>query len=118
MLVKDLPYQRYTLESAKEAFAVFEAEMDRARTADDIVKAREGFRRAIVAYQTAASLANCRFTLDTRDEFYNAEMAYYDETGPLFTELFTAYGKLSRNLTRNLAQKILTRLPLTERSPC
>ncbi len=112
MLVKDLPYQRYTLESAKEAFAVFEAEMDRARTADDIVKAREGFRRAIVAYQTAASLANCRFTLDTRDEFYNAEMAYYDETGPLFTELFTAYGKrmLAAPFRDELERRISPRL--------
>ena len=45
-------------------------------------------------YSTAASLANCRFTLNTRDPFYQAEMEYYDEKGPLFNQLNVEYADL------------------------
>ena len=42
-----------------------------------------------IEYETAASLSYNRFSLDTNSEFYQAEMAYYDEVGPLFADLMT-----------------------------
>lgn len=92
--VKDIPYQRYTIEEGKEAFAKFEEAMKNAKSASDVLEARKTFREAIMLYSTAASLANCRFTLDTRDEYYQAEMDYYDNAGPLFSEIFTNYASL------------------------
>lgn len=94
MKVSEIPYKRYTIEEGRAAFARFEDAMKAARSADDVIAARKEFRDAMELYDTAASLANCRFTLDTRDAFYRGEMDYYDEQGPLFSELSTAYGRL------------------------
>lgn len=94
MKVADIPYQRYTIEEGKAAFAQFEAAMKTAKNADDILAARKSFRDAMALYQTAASLSYCRFTLNTKDEFYQGEMDYYDNVGPLFSELATKYASL------------------------
>lgn len=94
MKVKDLPYERYTLEQGKAAFADFEAAMARAKCKGCVIAAREKFLDEMDHYSTAASLANCRFTLDTRDEFYQKEMNYYDEVGPEFSDLITKYSAL------------------------
>ena len=94
MKVSEIPYVRYTIEEAKEAFARFEAAMKAAQSAEEVVAARGIMLEVLCEYVTAASLANCRFTLDTRDPFYQAEMAYYDEVGPLFSDLQVQYADL------------------------
>ena len=48
----------------------------------------------MIDYYTASALANCRFTLDTRDEFYSAEVSYYDEIGPHIAGMQAEYSKL------------------------
>ncbi len=94
MKVSEIEYKRYTIEEGKSAFEIFKNAVESAKCAEDIVAARESLMQMREAYQEAVSLANCRFTLDTRDEFYQAEMNYYDEVGPLFAQLFTEYSKL------------------------
>ncbi len=94
MKVSEIEYKRYTIEEGRAAFDVFKKAVEAATCAQDIVKAREGFMQMREAYQESASLSNCRFTLDTRNEFYQSEMDYYDEVGPLFAQLFTEYAKL------------------------
>lgn len=91
--VKDLPYRRYTIEEGRAAYAAFESAVQQARSAEDVLQAREAFLLQVRHYSTAASLANCRFTLNTRDEFYSAEMDYYDEVSPEFSELLTGYAE-------------------------
>ncbi len=91
MKVSELPYSRYTIEEAREAFARFEAAMDAATDAESVITARGIFMEILCEYVTAAALANCRFTLNTRDTYYQGEMAYYDECGPLFSELQVQY---------------------------
>ena len=112
MKVSEIPYKRYTIEEGREAFARFEAAMQAARSADDVIAARKDFRFEVEIFETAASLANCRFTLDTRDEFYQNEMNYYDENGPLFSELSTNYGALmlASPYRAELEQKLNPRL--------
>lgn len=92
--VSDIPYKRYTIEEGKALFAAFEGAVRVAKSADEVLSARKVFLDGMSAYQTAASLANCRFTLDTRDAFYQEEMNYYDEVSPLFAEIATNYGRL------------------------
>lgn len=94
MKVHEIPYKRYTIEEGRAAFDAFKASCESAACADDVIRAREAFLTEMKNYEEAASLSNCRFTLDTRDEFYQAEMGYYDENGPLFAELFTAYADI------------------------
>ena len=91
MKVSEIPYQRYTLEEGRALFARIRTLLDTAGRAEDILAARDLFLELLEEYSTAASLAHCRFTLDTRDEFYQSEVAYYDEVGPHFQQMITDY---------------------------
>ena len=110
--VSEIPYKRYTIEEGQAAFAVFEAAMQNARSVDDVIAARKAFKAEMEVCETAISLANCRFTLDTRDPFYQAENDYYDEVGPLFSDLSTKYGALmlASPFRKELEQRLNPRL--------
>ncbi len=92
--VSELKYQRYTVEDAKRAFAIFKEAAERATSADDVLAAREALLTEIRHYSTATALANCRFTLNTRDEFYQGEVDYYDEVGPEISTLMTEFAAI------------------------
>ncbi len=97
MKVPQIPYKRYTIEALKNAFEAFRDAAERATSAADVLAARTRFLGQLRDYGTAVALANCRFTLDTRDEFYAAEVEYYDEIGPMSAELQVAYGNIMLN---------------------
>lgn len=93
MKVSEFPYERYTVERAeKEINAVIE-KIKNASSALDLKSARDEFNKISEEIETSEALANCRFTLNTADEFYNAEMDYYDESSPLFAKFSNEYEK-------------------------
>lgn len=92
--VPQLIYERYTLERAGKAFEVFKQEYESAESSDGVIKARENLIKEMKSFSTASSLANMRFTLDSRDEFYKGEREYYDEIGPLVMNYMSEYGKM------------------------
>ena len=94
MKVSKIKYERYTIEQAKAGFEAFKTACANAKNAEDVVAAREEFLKVYTEYATASALANCRFTLDTRDEFYQTEMSYYDEISPLFSQIITEYADI------------------------
>ncbi len=94
MKVSEIPYRRYTLEEGQEAFAAVCALLKNATGAADVLQARRQMLQIEEEYATAASLSHCRFTLNTRDAFYQGEVAYYDEVGPHFQEMMTTYASL------------------------
>lgn len=107
--VKDLPYRCYTVEEAKEQFALFEKAAKEATCADDVVKAREAYIRPLVShYNTAASLSENRYNLNTADEFYSAEKEYYNGANPHFSVLLNQYNEmmLSSPFRKELEEKI------------
>ncbi len=112
MKVSELPYKRYTVEEGQKAFDAFEKAMTQAESADGVLAARKAFLAEMEIANTAMSLANCRFTLDTRDEFYQGEMAYIDENGPRFSEISTKYADLmlSSPFRKELETRINPRL--------
>ena len=93
MKVSEMPYQRITVEEFKEQAEKIIAKIKAAESAEDLKAARDEYNKMSEDVETAASLANCRFTLNTRDEFYNAEMDYYDNAMPLFSEIENEYKK-------------------------
>ncbi len=93
MKVSEMPYERYTVEEAKEKTEKIIEKIKKAKSAEDLKNARDEYNNISEEIETACALANCRFTLNTRDEFYNAEMDYYDNTMPLFTQLENEYKK-------------------------
>lgn len=93
MKVSEMPYQRITVEDVKEQAEKIIEKIKAAKSAEDLKAARDEFNKISEEAETAASLANCRFTLNTRDEFYNAEIDYYDNAMPLFSEIENEYKK-------------------------
>ncbi len=93
MKVSEMPYQRITVEEFKEQAEKIIEKIKSAKSAEDLKAARDEYNKISEDVDTAASLANCRFTLNTRDEFYNAEMDYYDNAMPLFSEIENEYKK-------------------------
>ena len=107
--IKDLPYKRYTLEEAKESFENFFRAAENAKCADDVLSAREKYViSACKHFGTASSLSHARFTQNTRDEFYNGEITYYDEVSPSLSGLYVRYVDCMLNspFRKELQQKL------------
>ncbi|MBR2731851.1 MAG: M3 family oligoendopeptidase [Clostridia bacterium] len=93
MKVSEIPYERYTIEQARAEAETILRSIAGAQSGADLAQARLEFLELYKKIETACALANCRFTLNTRDPFYSAEMDYYDETMPLFSQLQHRYEK-------------------------
>ena len=91
MKVSQIPYVRYTLEDLQTSYTKIKAILENAKSADDVLEAHKIMTDVEIEYITAASLAHCRFTLNTKDEFYQGEVAYYDEIGPLAQQMMNEY---------------------------
>ncbi len=108
MKVSEMPYQRITVEDFKEQAKKIIEKIKSAKSAEDLKAARDEYNKISEYVDTAASLANCRFTLNTRDEFYNAEMDYYDNAMPLFSEIENEYKKsMLESPYREEAEKLI-----------
>lgn len=108
MKVSQIPYERYTIEQGRSQFEKFKIGAKNAKNVNELINAREYALKMMRDYSTAAALANCRFTLNTSDEFYKSEMDYYDSNGPMFSQLFTEYADIMLSSPfKNEAEKIL-----------
>ena len=108
MTVAELPYKRVTKEEAEGYFNTFLQEAEKAKSADEVIAARNALLEGIKKYLTASSLAYCRFTLNTADEFYKGEMDYYDEINPHVTAFQNKYYRymLSSPFRAELEEKL------------
>ena len=82
MKVSELPYSRVTLEVVAAHFEDIISRVTNASCVEDVLAAREDYLKIYMEYYTANSLAYCRYSLNTADEFYSGENDYYDEIGP------------------------------------
>ncbi|HCH68486.1 MAG TPA: M3 family oligoendopeptidase [Clostridiales bacterium] len=122
MVFRDIPYKRYTIEEGRSAFEKAEKTMKEATSVHSVLAAKKIFDDAAIEYATAVSLANCRFTLDTRNEFYTKEIEYYDQVSPLFEELSVKFNDLllttpfRKELELHINKRILQKAELSKKS--
>ena len=122
MVFRDIPYKRYTIEEGRSAFEKAEKAMKEATGVHSVLAAKKIFDDATIEYATAVSLANCRFTLDTRNEFYTKEVEYYDQVSPLFEELSVKFNDLllttpfRKELELHINKRILQKAELSKKS--
>ncbi|MCI9032400.1 MAG: M3 family oligoendopeptidase [Clostridia bacterium] len=90
---KDLKYERFCLEDFKAIVEPQIAAAERAETFDELMSAREKVNAASSKFATMSALANARYTLDTRNEYYVGEVEYYDNVAPVANELLSRFGK-------------------------
>lgn len=80
--ISDMKYERV---SKKEAIAAMQdviAKVEAAKSAEDLLAAREVCNAFGEKLATMTSLANTRFNCNTKDAFYEGEVSYYDEALP------------------------------------
>ena len=79
---KDMPYERPDLEAVKAEYARLAAELASAETFEAAEAAFLEKDQLDRHASTAAELAMIRHVIDTRDEFYDGEAAFWDEAQP------------------------------------
>ena len=93
MKVSEMPYKRITVEEVRADAEKIIEKIKASKSAEELKAARDEYNKISEEVETACALANCRFTLNTRDEFYNGEMDYYDNAMPLLAEIENEYKK-------------------------
>ena len=82
MKFSEMKYERPDLAAVKDEL---HALTERLKAARDYAEAREAFLAHEAAYihmETQATLASVRHTIDTRDEFYDAEETFWNAATP------------------------------------
>jgi M3 family oligoendopeptidase len=90
---EEFEYKRPDMESIKQEF---DSLLEHFRSAESFEKQNEVIEKlnAIGSnYSTQSNLMYIRSSIDTNDEFYQKEREYFDEIGPEFQELGTAFYK-------------------------
>lgn len=86
MKVSEIKYERLTIEHVSSVMESIIAGVKGAKSADDVLKARDAYVELIKEFTTAQSLSYMRYTINTTDEYYRGEKDYYDEITPKFQD--------------------------------
>lgn len=97
MKFKDMPYSRPNIDELKSRVKAQTEKIENAGSADEIISAYDEASRLSKEYSTMGSLAYVRHTIDTKDEFYDAENDFFDEVGPEVTDAFLSVSKAMAN---------------------
>ena len=97
MKFKDYKYERPNYEEIKKSFLELVDKIKNASTYDEQklhINQLNNIRKHI---ETMSTLASIRNSINTADEFYDEEQNYWDEQGPLYTELSSDFYKVIVN---------------------
>ena len=86
MKFREMPYARIDLADLKAEVAALTKELEHADTyaaAREVFLMKDAFDRRV---HTVSTIAHIRHSIDTRDEFYDAEATYWNEAGPALEE--------------------------------
>ena len=86
MKFTEIPYERADTALLTAKTEQVTEKISSASDAKTVLAALREFEDATRRYETMATVAYVRHTVDTRDEFYEKENDFYDEFGPLFQE--------------------------------
>jgi len=90
---KDYEYRRPNIEEMKERQLSLIEQFKHAQTMDEQSSIIQQLNALSNDYATMANLVYIRASIDTNDEFYQAERDYFDEVGPELEEVTTEYYK-------------------------
>ena len=108
MKVRDIPYQRYEVERAQKAFDIAIEQINNAKSAEDVLKARKALLDEMEELSTQSSLSYMRWSCDTKNDFYKGEKEYYEQNMPLLTGVQIAYTQAMMNTPfRSEVEKVL-----------
>jgi len=90
MKFNEFKYARPDFEEMKAKLTALVSDFKNAASAKEQLEIFDEINMLRRHADTMANLASTRHSIDTRDEFYDAENTYWDEAGPLYEELNAA----------------------------
>ncbi len=93
MKFKDMPYERVDFDWVERAIKTLMEEFEAAGSGEEQFAVHQKFYRLTDEVSTAMTIAHIRYDVDTSDEFYGKEHEFYDEKGPVYSNLVLEYQK-------------------------
>lgn len=84
---EEIAYTRPDMAELQEKFEALLNEMENASSFDAVVSAFNSLNDLRLDFDTRYTLVSIRHTVDTRDEFYEAEQDFFDENTPIYSGL-------------------------------
>lgn len=93
MKFQDMPYERVDFAQVEKDMKQLMEEFDAAKSGEEQFTVHQKYYALTDKVSTMMTIAQIRFDIDTSDTFYDEEHKYYDEQGPIFSNLVLAYQK-------------------------
>ncbi len=93
MKFKDYKYERPDFNEYKQTIKALLIEMDKAETASEQIEVIKRVHGQTSRISTLGSIAHVRYTIDTKDKFYDEENEYWNEYSPLYDEVELEFDK-------------------------
>ncbi len=93
MKFKDMPYERVDFDRVEKEMKALMEEFDAAKSGEEQFEVHRKYYKLTDQVETAMTLAHIRYDADTSDEFYSKEHEFYDEKGPVYSNLVLEYQK-------------------------
>ena len=93
MKVQDMPYERVDFAQVEAEMKELMKELEEAESGEAQFAVHQKYYALTDRVSTLMTIAQIRFDGDTSDEFYDKEHQYYDEKGPLYSNLVLEYQK-------------------------
>ena len=93
MKFQDYTYERPNIEKVKNNFNEALEAFKSASNKDAALKAIDTMNQIRFDFSTMSTISNIRHTIDTRDEFYDEEKSFFDQNGPIMSELVNNFYK-------------------------
>lgn len=97
MKFQDMPYKRPDKERLFATITELTERFEKAFTVEEQMDVIEKIDQENKTFDTMATLANIRNTIDTRDAFYETERQFFDEVSPLLSEKMDAFKRVLVN---------------------
>lgn len=93
MKFNDYTYERPEYELYKKDFLLLVDNLKSADSVEEVKEAIDDISNLTASLETMATLASIRYSINTKDEFYEEEDKYWNEYFPYYQELSTTYYK-------------------------
>ena len=87
----DYPYERPDLDTITDEFNDALTSFASSQNIDEAVAALEALYIARNSFESMREIASIRYTIDTRDPYYEAEQSFFDQEQPRFAGLINSY---------------------------
>ena len=103
----EMPYTRPNMDECLANLDSINAALENAQSAEEQIELINKFDELKKDFDTNYNLCLVRHTIDTRDKFYDAENAFFDQNAPIFAAKVT---EVSKNITESPYRKEISEI--------